>query len=257
MNLAVRTQTKAKHIRQEGKMRTCKERDHVRERQIPGSKPGFGQGGNSKAKTKSVHRDIDGLEEDSASSPWTEESMTAKEVRIREVLGHKDREPFAHRRCGKVDEDESEEEPACGRRIDLRDIHGKEGERKTNDDVRNRMKRRVEERSWRKTEEYKATPPGSKQSPDALEGTQRGCLKEGPFWLQANFSYGHLEAIELAGKAIESLDFDQHVVRQSREASSMPACEICRQRLRPNPPSLEVYLFASRTEVSGAGEVRS
>jgi hypothetical protein len=186
VNEAVRAQTKAESIGQETEMRTGEERDHVGQRQISSSKTGFWQGGNSKAETKIVHRDVDRLEEDTAPSPWAEKPMTAEKIRIREVLRREERDPFPLRRWDEVDEDESEEEAACGRSIDLGDINGKVWGKKITDDGKSK-----EGECWEGSREKTVEYIGRKQGRSTLEGwrggDQKWTLKGSRFWLQAKF----------------------------------------------------------------------
>ena len=78
-------------------MRTGEERDHVSQRQVPGSETSFRQCGSSEAERKGVEGDVDQLDEDSASSPRTQKSMAVEEVRISEVLGREKSDPFSCR----------------------------------------------------------------------------------------------------------------------------------------------------------------
>jgi len=132
VDAAVRVQTKAQHVGQEAQVGTGEEGDHVGQRQVPGSKTSFRQCGNSKGQTKSVDRDIGQLDEDTASTPRTQKSMTAKKVWISEVLGCEKRDPFPHRPWQDVDDDEGKEEAACGCSVNLGDIH--EGRIESGDD---------------------------------------------------------------------------------------------------------------------------
>ena len=50
--------------------------------------------------------------------------MAVDEVWISEVLGREKSDPFPYRPLEEVDKDEDQEEAACGRSVDLGDIHG-------------------------------------------------------------------------------------------------------------------------------------
>ena len=61
--------------------------------------------------------------------------MAVDEVRISEVLGREKGDPFPYRPGEEVDEDEDQEEAACGRSVDLGDIHGNVWNEEANDSV--------------------------------------------------------------------------------------------------------------------------
>jgi hypothetical protein len=135
VNATIRVQSKAEHVGQEAEVRTGEEGDHVGQRQIPRSVTSFRRCGISKAETKSIDGDVDQMDKETASSPWTQKAVTVKEVRVSEVFGREKRDPVSYCSGEEVDEDEDKKKAACSCRIDVGDIHGKSWTRQTSDDM--------------------------------------------------------------------------------------------------------------------------
>ena len=99
--------------------------DQIDKGECCGSKTRLRDLGYSITETEQVHCDIDQMDENASSRPWSKKSMTTKNVWIGEVLTHDNQYMSGelHDMGKKIDDEESCEDAARGNSIHLSNIH--------------------------------------------------------------------------------------------------------------------------------------